>query len=97
VSRTGCETSSCCETSCEKRQDNSAEDLESKENAYLTARIYAERIQDRLGSLECRELLGYDVSKPEDLQRIREMGLFQTRCPGFVRASVEVLADLLEG
>jgi C_GCAxxG_C_C family probable redox protein len=74
----------------------SAEDLESKEKAYQVARMFAERFRARLGSLECRELLGYDLSKPEELQRIREIGLFQTRCPELVHASAEVLAELLE-
>jgi C_GCAxxG_C_C family probable redox protein len=73
-----------------------AEDQISKEKAYQVARLFAERFQARLGSLECRELLGYDLSKPEELQLIREMGLFQIRCPELVRASVEVLAELVE-
>ena len=74
----------------------SSGDQTSKEKAYQVARKFAERFQARLGSLECRELLGYDLSKPEELQLIREMGLFQTRCPELVRASAEILADLIE-
>jgi C_GCAxxG_C_C family probable redox protein len=74
----------------------SVEDFVSKEKAYQVARFFAEQFQARLGSLQCRDLLGYDLSKPEELQLIREMGLFQTRCPALVRASAELLADLLE-
>jgi C_GCAxxG_C_C family probable redox protein len=74
----------------------SSEDQAGKEIAYQVARAFSERFIDRLGSLECRELLGYDLSKPEELLRIRELGLFQTRCPELVRASAEVLTELLE-
>jgi C_GCAxxG_C_C family probable redox protein len=74
----------------------SAEDQVQKELAYQIARTFAGRFQDRLGSLECRHLLGYDLSNPDQLQRIREMALFQTRCPEIVRASAEELAELLQ-
>ncbi len=48
------------------------------------------------GSLNCTELCGYDLRKPEELAKAREKGVFNTVCPGLVRDSAKIVESLLK-
>jgi C_GCAxxG_C_C family probable redox protein len=48
------------------------------------------------GSLNCTELLKYDLSKPEELIKARDAGVFVSKCPVFVRDAVAIAEKLLE-
>jgi TDG/mug DNA glycosylase family protein len=72
-----------------------AEDTPAKEKTYQCAQEFMAAFKARHGSLECRELLGCDVSVPEELQAAREQGLFDTHCPVFVRDAAELVGELL--
>jgi len=48
------------------------------------------------GSLNCTELIGYDLSLPEKLAEAREKNVFAALCPNFVRDSVKILESLLK-
>ncbi|HUT96889.1 MAG TPA: C-GCAxxG-C-C family protein [Dehalococcoidales bacterium] len=72
-----------------------AGDEASQEKAFSLIGRFLERFKDRHGSILCRELLGYDISTPEGLQAAKDKGLFGKLCPGFVRASAEILEELL--
>ncbi len=52
---------------------------------------------ERQGSVECRELLGCDISTPEGSAAAREANLFQTRCVDLVRCSADLLESMLPG
>jgi C_GCAxxG_C_C family probable redox protein len=47
-------------------------------------------------SLNCTELSGYDLSKPEESKKAREKGVFNTVCPVLVRDSVQIVENLLK-
>ena len=70
------------------------------DNHALTERTYArlqqfmEKFKASNGSILCRELLGYDVSAPAELQQAKAKGLFITRCPVFVSNAVTILEEL---
>ncbi|MHC6179998.1 C-GCAxxG-C-C family protein [Clostridium sp. JNZ X4-2] len=49
----------------------------------------------RYDSTVCRELLGYDISKPEEMKIILEKGLLFSFCPKLVAYVTEVLAEIL--
>ena len=51
---------------------------------------------ERFGSTICRELLGYDFSKPGELEKARESGKMTSDCAAFVRGASELLLELLE-
>jgi C_GCAxxG_C_C family probable redox protein len=51
------------------------------------------RAQHRL--LNCRELLGCDLSTPEGRQAAKEKNLYATVCNGFVRDAAKILNELL--
>lgn len=66
-----------------------------QENIKKTQEFMA-RFKERNGSIECRELLGLDLSAPEQAAQARERELFKTTCPKMVRDAVEILEDILK-
>lgn len=74
-----------------KPEDNAA-----KERTYALAKEYVRRFKAMHGTVRCNELLGYDIGKPEEMEKARENGLFASLCPRLVRASSEIIEELLE-
>jgi C_GCAxxG_C_C family probable redox protein len=70
-------------------------DVESREKTYTLVKEFVDRFTALHGSIECRELIGYDLSKSSDLESARENGVFQNKCPGFVCDSARILDDIL--
>jgi C_GCAxxG_C_C family probable redox protein len=73
-----------------------AADTAAKENTYALAHQVIEQFTNRHGAISCRELLGCDLSQPEDLQHAREAQLFTKRCPQFVQDAAEIASALIE-
>ena len=73
-----------------------SDDLDAKVKAYAMAEEYMNRFIKKNGSVVCRELLGYDLSKPEAKAVILENNLFRTVCPDLIRSAVEILDEFLE-
>lgn len=69
---------------------------EEKANAYRLAEEFMDRFVERQGTVVCRERLGYNVSKPEDMAKIRELGLFQSICPEMIRCATELVEEMLK-
>lgn len=44
-------------------------------------------------SLKCKELLGFNISDPAEKQKAREAGVFQTRCPEFLKTAASILEN----
>lgn len=72
-----------------------ADNIEQKSKAYSIASEYTRRFKDKNGSIVCRDLLGYDLTKPEDMACIKEKNLFGEVCPKMIRSAVEVLEEIL--
>lgn len=47
------------------------------------------------GALNCRDILGKDLSKPEEMAVIREEGLILKTCPELLNFTIEILEGLL--
>ena len=71
-------------------------DSETKAKAYAMTEDYMNRFAKENGSVVCRELLGYDLSKPDEHEKIVEKNLFRTACPEIIRSAVRILDDILE-
>ncbi len=56
-------------------------------------RTFRERMQ---GDVFCRDILGKDISKPEEMAIIRQEGLIMQKCPRAFFASIEILEKMLE-
>lgn len=73
----------------------SIEDLASKEKTYELAQKFAKEFRARNNSVNCSELLKYDLSDPETLKAARDAGVFKTICPRLVRDAGDILETLL--
>lgn len=56
---------------------------------------FQQRFLEKYPSILCRELLGYDVSKPDEMGVILEKGLPLNFCPKVTADAIEILEDLL--
>ena len=73
-----------------------AKDEDAKEKTYQQVREFVERFQAANGSTVCKELLGFDLSVPEEAAQAKEKGLFKNLCPRLVENAVEILEEMLE-
>lgn len=74
----------------------SPEDKQAKELTYKKVREFAVRFKEQNGSVECRELLGCEISTSEGLQIVKKKELISTLCPKFVRDAAEILEEMLK-
>lgn len=72
-----------------------AEDKESKEKTYEIVKEFSNRFKDANGSIICKELLDFDLSKENARKIARERGLFTTICPKVIKDAVNILEDIL--
>ena len=70
-------------------------DMESKRKAYGISEEFMNRFIKKNGSVVCRELLGYDLTKEEDMKIIKKENLFTTFCPAMVRSVAEILDEMI--
>ena len=68
---------------------------EEKELAHQKAEEFMNRFIKKKGTVVCRELLGRDLSKPGELEKCRELGIFKTICPEMVRCAAEIVEQML--
>ena len=62
-----------------------------KTRAYQLTREFTQQFKEKYGTLLCRQLLGYDLSDPEQLAIIKEKQLFDTICPQIIENVVEMV------
>jgi C_GCAxxG_C_C family probable redox protein len=70
-------------------------DKESKEKTYSMARTLLEEFRRQRGSMDCRDLIGMDISTPEGQALAREKGLF-AGCAAHVEASARIVTELIK-
>lgn len=73
-----------------------SDDLEGKARAYRISEEFMNRFIEVNGSVICRELLGHDLTKPEDKQIIMDKNLFRTVCPEMVRSATKILDEMIK-
>jgi C_GCAxxG_C_C family probable redox protein len=47
------------------------------------------------GSIQCGDLLGYDLSDPQQIQTVMEKGLFMQLCPNLVKDAAQILVEMI--
>ena len=70
--------------------------LEEREKASSLALRFYDRFQKEHGSVFCRDLVGYDLTDPEELKKAWDSNVFISKCLHFVEKAVEILIDLSE-
>lgn len=71
-------------------------DTVGKNEMNAKGREFMAKFREKCGAVSCRELLGLDVSVPEEAAEISQKGLIPARCPSFVTAACEILEEMLE-
>ena len=71
------------------------DDLESRRKADRLTTEFLDAFKKKNGSCICRELLGCDISSPEEAAIAIEKGLFAKICPAMVASAVEILEEIL--
>jgi C_GCAxxG_C_C family probable redox protein len=70
------------------------EDLAGKENCHAHTAELVEHFRARNGAIRCRDLLGCDLSQPEDKERYEAANLRENICRPAVSGAVEILEEL---
>lgn len=65
-----------------------------REKAYSRALKFFNRFNQELGSVLCRDLIGYDLTNPDELENARASDAFMNKCAPIVQKAVEILVDL---
>ena len=71
-------------------------DLEGKTKAYKISEEFMNRFISKKGSVICRELLGYDLTKAEDMMIIKNENIFKTVCPEVIRCAAVILDEMID-
>ncbi len=72
-----------------------AEDEQAREKTYELVREFVSKFKTHNSSIMCRELLGYNLSIPEEMKQVKEKGLVNRLCPKFVRDAAEIIEQIL--
>lgn len=72
------------------------DDYESRTKSRELCMEFYEKFKTENGSCICRELLGYDFGKEEDLKKLVEEKLYLDICPKLVRSAAGIASELIE-
>jgi len=72
-----------------------ADDISAKDKTYAVVADFLREFERRHGSIKCTDLLGYNLSDPEQVAEVKRKQIVMTRCPAFVRDAVELLEKLV--
>jgi C_GCAxxG_C_C family probable redox protein len=70
-------------------------DEESSQRTYTLVKEFIDRFTAIHSSIECKELIGYDLSNSGELKSAIDSGVFQNKCPNFVYDSALILEEVL--
>ena len=73
---------------------NGPDDMEQRNELMAKRAEFITAWKEKRGSCMCRELLGYDVTKPEEFQIILEKGLMFDLCPELVLDAIDILDNM---
>lgn len=65
------------------------------EKTRALVREFMHEFTQRHGSVYCTELLGYNLSKPDEYEKARDSELFVTKCPELVGDAAAILEKIL--
>jgi len=72
-----------------------AGDDAAKERTYTLVQEFLRKFRAKNGSINCTELLGYDLRNPAQRSQAHISKAVAARCPGFTRDAVEILENIL--
>jgi len=71
-------------------------DMTERKNTILAKRAeFEQKFANENGSVICKDILGYDLSKPEDFNQVIEKRLFFTLCTKVVCSGCKILDEMM--
>ena len=71
--------------------------LQQKDIMMAKTAQFKEKFVEKSGTVECKELIGYDVSTPEGLKGALDSGKLLEYCPGLVDQVIGMAQEVLDG
>lgn len=59
--------------------------------------LLKEKFTEKFGTVECKELIGYDLSVPKELKSALDSGKLLEYCPGLVEQVIQMTEEILDG
>ncbi|HLP60735.1 MAG TPA: C-GCAxxG-C-C family protein [Candidatus Deferrimicrobium sp.] len=79
-----------------KNGRTAAADLNAKQKTRGLVKEFVKQYQDRNGFIECKHLLGVDISTAEGQAQAKEKGFFNSKCPRLIEDAVEILDGIMD-
>jgi C_GCAxxG_C_C family probable redox protein len=73
-----------------------AEDKKSKEKTYSLVKEFTERFKKINGSVNCSDLIGYDLRTEESLKNANMDNQADVKCTKYVQDSAEIIQELIK-
>ncbi len=70
-------------------------DAKAKENIAALTRQFHRRFREKNETITCRGLLGYDMEKPEEMAKVKELGLTAKLCPALVDDAAAIARQII--
>lgn len=71
------------------------ENAEAKQHTRELVREFMNKFRDEFGSVDCKCLIGYDLSIPEDFEYVHNNNITRQICPRFVEYAVKELEKII--
>lgn len=78
-----------------KYGQSSVDDVDSRIKTNELTCLMMDKFKEENGSYLCKDLLGYDLSTKEEVQKARELGLFTSFCPKMVESAARIAEEIL--
>lgn len=75
------------------KHGHSSPNPDEKANTKMLVKKFNEKFKEAHGSLICKQLTGFDISTPEGSAAAGEAGVFQSKCPVFIKTACTILED----
>lgn len=72
-----------------------ADDQTAKDRIAALTREFHKRFKEKNKSIICRGLLGYDMEIPEEMAKLKELGLTAKVCPAMIDSAEEIARELI--
>ena len=75
------------------KHGHSSPNPDEKANTKMLVKKFNEKFKEAHGSLICKQLTGFDISTPEGSAAAGEAGVFQSKCPVFIKTACTILEN----
>lgn len=75
------------------KHGHSTPNPDEKANTKMLVKKFNEKFKEAHGSLNCKQLTGFDISTPGGSTAASEAGVFQNKCPVYIKTACNILEE----